>query len=476
MQELKLPKRGQAMEEGLIVEWAVDEGERVSAGDPVVLFETDKATDELVAEQDGLLLAKSVEVGKTVPIGTTLGYVGTDAERDAVPTGAAIQPESAGTTPEESTAGETDAVTDGTRDEADDGPIRGSPSARRAAREQEVSIETVARELGVQQIRDEHVEQYASRDGRPDGPSADETKVRGSPAARRIAREQGIDVQTVGEALDTTRVRMDDVEAYLERHATEPADGVETASPATDGTPTPPVTEDVPVIGTRRVMYDRMQEVATEYASTTTVARVDVTELTSLIDSLVEPWETHHGVSPSLTAFVVRAVAESLREYRVLNAEIVAPEGPDDSPVVRQFADVNVGVAVDTDHGLLVPTVRGADERSVRELGAAVGRLAEAARSRELEPEQLQGGTFTVSNAGTFGAYINTPQINPPQTGILGMCTVTEEPGVVDGEVVPREFMHLCLTYDHRVVEGATAVQFLQAVGARLEEPQSLLS
>jgi pyruvate/2-oxoglutarate dehydrogenase complex dihydrolipoamide acyltransferase (E2) component len=125
---------------------------------------------------------------------------------------------------------------------------------------------------------------------------------------------------------------------------------------------------------------------------------------------------------------------------------------------------------------LLVPTVRGADGLSVRELGAEIRRLAEAARNRELGAGEMQDGTFTVSNAGALGAYINTPQINPPQTGILGMCTVTEEPGVVDGEIVPREFMHLCLTYDHRVVEGATAVQFLQAVGARLEEPQSLLS
>jgi pyruvate/2-oxoglutarate dehydrogenase complex dihydrolipoamide acyltransferase (E2) component len=477
MQELKLPKRGQAMEEGQIVEWTVDEGEPVSAGDPVVLFETDKATEELVAERDGLLLAKSVDAGDTVPIGTALGYVGTDSERDALPTDEGTGPNASETDPDERAAQESDGAGE-TRQEADEQLIRSSPSARRVAREHGVAIETVARELGIQQVRDGHVEQYASRGETSDGPSVDEEVVRGSPAARRIAQERGLDVSTIGAALDTTRVRMDDVEEYVDRHATDSTEreAEETAPPVTDGTSGPSIHEEVPVTGTRGVMYDRMREVATEYASTTTVARVDVTELMSLIDSLVDPWETHHSVSPSLTAFVVRAVAESLPEYRMLNAEVVDSDEPDEPVTVRQFSDVNVGVAVDTDHGLLVPTVDSADGLSVRELGREITRLAEAARNRELGPEGMQGGTFTVSNAGTFGAYINTPQINPPQTGILGMCTVTEEAGVIDGDVVPRQFMHLCLTYDHRVIEGATAVQFLQAVSSRLEEPGSLLS
>lgn len=482
MQELKLPKRGQAMEEGLIVEWTVDVGEPIAAGEPIVLFETDKATEEIVAEGDGLLLAKRVPAGETVPIGTTLGFVGTEDERDVVPDSGSEGARTGG-----STAPEASAESNESGNGADGPPIRGSPSARRAAREHDVSIEAVGRELGVRQVRDEHVERYASGGGssgadadgaQTDGADAGGEEIRGSPAARRIAAEADVEITAVGEALGMTRVRMDDVEAYVDRHETEPVDDGE-LTPSTAAEPSgssgPSVHETILATGTRGVMYDRMRKVATEYASTTTVARVDVTELMALIDSLADPWETHHGVSPSLTAFVVRAVAESLPDYRMLNAEIVEPDA-DEPPAVRQFADVNVGIAVDTDQGLLVPTVHGADGLSVRELGAEIGRLAEAARNRELGAEGMQGGTFTVSNAGTFGAYINTPRINPPQTGILGMCTVTEEAGVVDGEVVPRQFVHLCLTYDHRVVEGATAVQFLQTVKSRLKQPESLLS
>ena len=477
MQELKLPKRGQAMEEGQVVEWTVDEGESVVAGEAVLLFETDKATEEVVAEQDGLLLEKVVSAGETVPIGTTLGYVGTEAEREAVPADGATESDSDGAVSGNSTAPETNRASGGARDGAGERPIRGSPSARRTAREHDVSIETVGEELDIKQVRDEHVERYvSSSSGSSPGVDATGAEIRGSPAARRIADEESVEVVDVGETLGTTRVRMDDVRTYVDRRTEEAVDAVETTQETTADASGPSVRETIQVTGAREVMYDRMRRVANEYASTTTVARVDVTELTELIDSLADPWETHHGVSPSLTAFVVRAVAESLPEYRMLNAEIVEPDDPDEPPAVRQFSDVNVGVAVDTDHGLLVPTVHGADERSVRELGAEIGRLAEAARNRKLGAEGMEDGTFTVSNAGTFGAYINTPRINPPQTSILGMCTVTEEAGVVAGEVVPRQFMHLCLTYDHRVVEGATAVQFLQAVKSRLEEPESLLS
>ena len=475
MQELKLPKRGQAMEEGLVVEWTVDEGESVVAGEAIVLFETDKATEEVVAKQDGLLLKKVVSAGETVPIGTTLGYVGTEAERKAVPADEATESGPDSAVSGGSTAPEMNRVPDEARDGGDVRPIRGSPSARRAARKHDVSIETVGRELGIQQVRDEHVERYASRIVDSTGEDGG-AEIRGSPAARRIAGEEGVEISAVGETMDTTRVRMDDVRAYVDRHTAGPVDAEGTTPETVEDRAGPSVRETIPVTGTRKVMYDRMRRVANEYASTTTVARVDVTELTGLIDSLADPWERHYGISPSLTAFVVRAVAASLPEYRMLNAEVIEPDDPDEPPEIDQFSDINVGVAVDTDHGLLVPTVNAADKRSVRELGAEIGRLAEAARNRELGSEEMENGTFTVSNAGTFGAYINTPRINPPQTGILGMCTVTEEAGVVDSEVVPRQFMHLCLTYDHRVVEGAIAVQFLQAVKSRLEEPESLLS
>lgn len=460
MQTLTLPKLGQAMEEGTVVEWVVDEGDHVAENEVVVVIETEKITHELTAEQDGVLLDRLVDEGETVPIGTTLGYVGTPdetppetaADRDGAAEPEPAITETAATEPDPEPGAETDEV-------------RASPSARRAAREAGIDVDAVGAALDVSQVRISHVEEYQSRH---DAAPADE--IRGSPYARTVAEDHGVSVEAVGETLGTDRIRAGDVEAYVERE--QATADIEPAAPAEDtGVATgPAVAETVPIEGARDVMFDRMSTVASEYGSTTTVVRVDATELVGLREQLVPAWEAEYDTAPSLTAFVVTAAARALGEYPMLNAEIVGDEE------VRLYDDVNVGIAVNTDDGLLVPTMRDADERTVRDLSAAVTRLADAAREGDLSYDDLQDGTFTVSNAGNLGAYINTPQIRPPQTAILGMCTVFEDAGVVDGEVVPRQFMHLCLTYDHRVVEGATAVGFLQAVKDRLERPSGLLS
>lgn len=490
MQELKLPKRGQAMEEGLILEWTVEEGDQVAAGDTVIVFETEKTTAEIEADQDGILIEKIVAPGETVPIGTTLGYIGTEDEAGDAPmpdsngqSNGADSPQqtttdSAITKTNEGASKESASLEAGSDQDGEDpskSVVRASPSARKTARSYDVDVDAVGNKLGMTQVRPDDVEQFVRQeaDSREDG-----HEIRGSPAARRVADEEGIRIESVGEAVGTNRVRLADIEEFTSQ--AERAEGsIEAHSDpqeADSGTfDDRSVSETVSITGGRKVMFDRMQTVSSEYGSTTTIARADVTTLMDLLDSLEEPWEEHHDVSPSLTAFVVRAVAESLPNYRMLNAEVETPDDGDTPPRVTQFDDVNVGLAVDTEHGLLVPTLYGADEASIVQLCGRIADVARQARNQSLDYEQQQNGTFTVSNAGTFGAYINTPRINPPQTGILGICTVNEEPGIVDGEVLPRKFVHLSLTYDHRVVEGSTAVQFLQSVKERLESPTSLL-
>ena len=457
MHELKLPKTGQSMEEGLVAEWAVDEGEAVEEEDVVVLFESEKATSEIRAEQDGNLLRKSVQEGDTVPIGTTLGYIGTEDERDQINDAA-----DADTDADSVKTGEEESLTA----DSGDGIIRATPKARKLAREQGTSIEDVAAEAGVNRVTPAEVRAYdgdASTAGVQASSTGDGDTVLASPLARKTASEEGINLAEVHDAVGADRLRVTDVEEYLET----------TAEPATQATEPEieeggrTIAEEVPIQGTRKVMFDRMQQVASEYGSTTTIARVDVTELLDLYDQLGDAWGEDTDLS--LTAFVLRAVAQNLSDYPELNAEV-------DKESLTIYEDVNLGLAVNTDSGLLVPTIEDADNMSVRDLSAAISAVAGKARNDELSYEEMQNGTFTVSNAGGMGAYINTPQINPPQTGILGMCTVFEDAAVVDGEVEPRKLMHLCLTYDHRVVEGATAVHFLQAVKDALEEPASLLS
>lgn len=471
MQELKLPKTGQAMEEGTVTEWVLEEGDAVDAGNPVVLFESEKATSEITADENGVLLGVEVEAGETVPIGTTLGYVGSPDEADDLDAGATTDDETAAGPSAETDTDEADGVpepavrrVDADRDVYNPGLIRAPPSARRRANELDVTVDAVAAETGRARVTTADVEAFAAGDsptgvepvagGRTDDGYGE---VLASPLARKEASDEDVALAEVGEFVGRDRLRAADVDEFLAA-ATEPAE------PATDAGGRI-VAERVPIEGTRQIMFDRMQTVSSEYGSTTTIARVDVTELLDLYERLSESWDDHL----SITAFVLRAVARNIGDYPELNAEV-------SDEALTTFEDVNLGIAVNTDDGLLVPTIYDADERTLRELGDAVASLAERAADGDLDYDEMQNGTFTVSNAGGLGAYINTPQINPPQTGVLGVCTVFDQPAVVDGDVVPRKMMHLSLTYDHRVVEGATAVTFLQSVKDALEAPASLLS
>ena len=482
MQTLTLPKGGKTMEEGTVVEWLVDEGETVSKGDPVVFFESDKMTSEIAAAEDGVLLERAVGEGETVPVGTELGRVGRPGE---------VADDGIGEVADD---GPGEVADDGPGDvETEPRPFRATPSARRLARERGVSLSAVASNTGARQLTPSDVEAFTAEETDasdetgtvqtsttvdPDEltvepvPNPEDGDVLGSPWARVLASNHDVSLDAVGDAMGTDRVRASDVTAYVEEHvddeATKPAVAESTPDSGAGSTDGPAIAQEGAPTGARGVMFDRMSTVANEYASTTTVARVDVTDLVDLYDRLSMAWG--EDVPLSLTAFVVRAVGRSLPANDVLNAEVTEEDD------LRIYEDVNVGIAVNTDDGLLVPTIYDADDRTVRALSREIDRLATGARDGTLNHDDLQNGTFTVSNAGSLGAYINTPQINPPQTAVLGMCAIVDEPGVVDGTIVPRKMMHLTLTYDHRVVEGATAVGFLQEVKSQLESPESLLS
>ncbi|MFD1600214.1 dihydrolipoamide acetyltransferase family protein [Halobellus rarus] len=456
MQKLTLPKSGQGMTEGLLLEWHFDVGESVSEGDPVLDFESEKMVGEVAANQDGVLLRTEVEEGETVAVGTVLGWVGEEGET----------PPETEEPAEGASESEGEVEPDAESNEVD-GIIRGTPTARRKAREVGVDIETVGAELGVNRVTPKEVEQYISDD--PAGPTAETLQqtgdeILGSPWARTVAAEEGVDIQEVGETLGESRIQERHIKKYLEERPTE-------SEPTQKSDQTGlPVAEEISITGGEKVMFDQMSRVAKNYASTTTAARVDVTSLLDLYDDLKTTWVNEQGDSLSLTAFTARAVSQTLPEHPRLNAEYVEEEN-----VLRVYDQVNLGIAVNSDDGLIVPTIYDTEDSSVKELSRSIEEIAAKVNNRELEPEDLENGTFSISNAGSLGAYINTPQINHPQTAILGVCKIFEDAGVVDGEVVPRKYMHLCLTYDHRVIEGAEAVGFLQSVKSKLESPKSVL-
>jgi pyruvate/2-oxoglutarate dehydrogenase complex dihydrolipoamide acyltransferase (E2) component len=479
MQKLTLPKLGQSMEEGTILEWLVDENGSVSKGDPILIFETDKTSSEITAAEDGKLLSKKISEGETVSVGTVLGFVGQEGETLPDQTDPTLDKESeieqteqkeasanesGSSDPKNINTGSKNSQTHETGGTNETGFYRATPSARRAARGHGVDIDLVGQELEIEQITTDHVREYINS-------FTPENETLGSPYARKIASENNVDITEVGQKFDTERVRANHVKRFIEEIKEDSSvqeDDREDLQTRDQSTLT--VREDRSIEGAQKVMFDRMSQVASDYCSTTTVAKVDITDLLALQERLAEAWGRKHDVEPSLTAFVTKAVAEQLSSYPELNAELVNDE------TFRLFEDINIGLAVDTDHGLLVPTIYDTPSLSVRELSTEINDLASRARDGDLSYDEMQNGTFTISNAGSLGTYMNTPKIFPPQTAILGLCAVFEELELIDGDVVPRKKVHLCLTYDHRVVEGASAVGFVQSVGSLLENAEALLS
>ena len=263
-----------------------------------------------------------------------------------------------------------------------------------------------------------------------------------SPAARRVARDLAVDLTQVGGTGAGGLVTEADVRAYATNAVAGPTG------------PTPETVQVIPLTGLRRRIAERLSLSRRTAADVTTVVDVDMTEVAAL----------RQGSGFSYTAYVLWATAQALREFPILNASL-------DGDRILIKRDIHLGVAVALENGLVVPVIRAADRKQVEEIARELEAMAARARDGQLGPADLTGSTFTVTNSGAFGSLLFTPIINQPEVAILGMGKVTDTPVVRDGAIVARKIMYLCLSYDHRVVDGAPAVQFLQAVKRRLEQP-----
>ena len=290
------------------------------------------------------------------------------------------------------------------------------------------------------------------------------------PDARRAPAEPG----RASAERETARPRGNGDGARPERVATATEDVVRPAASPRPATPAPEplrvaaaADEDVarvPMSELRRTIARRLVEAQRQAAILTTFNEIDVGELQALRARHRERFKARHGVDLGLTSLFARAVVLALRELTILNASI---EGED----IVYHRRVHLGIAVSTPRGLVVPVVREADRLDVAGLERAIGELAGRARERRLAPDELQGGTFTITNGGVFGSLLSTPILNPPQSGILGMHTIQPRPVARDGQVVIRPMMYVALSYDHRLVDGAQAVSFLVRVKELLEDP-----
>jgi pyruvate dehydrogenase E2 component (dihydrolipoamide acetyltransferase) len=413
--EIKLPRLGQGMESGTVVRWLKQEGERVEKGEPLYELDTEKVTQEVEADASGVLLKIAVQEGE-VPVGQTVAVIGEEGEDVPAP-----EPE-----PEPD-------VVEAPQEEGSRAPARDEERerGREATAEAEPEPEPEA----------EPEPQPATADGR----------VKASPLARRIARERGIELAQVRGTGPEGRIVAEDVERAV-------------AAPARPAAPAaaPAEAEVVPLTSIRKTIARRLTK-AWEAPVFQISMSADMTRAQELRERLVEM--TREGeTKPTVSDVITKACAAALMRHPELNAHYEDEE-------VKRFPTADVGMAVATDRGLVVPVIRGAERLTLAEIAAARADLVTRSREAKLQQADLEGGTFTTSNLGMYGVEQFIAVLNPPQVAILAVGAIEEKAVVVDGDLEIKPMMSLTLTCDHRAVDGADAAEFLGTVRALLEEP-----
>lgn len=419
--EIRVPPLGESVVEATVGRWAKQEGDPVRKDEVLVELETDKITVEVAAPADGTLGAVRKQEGDTVGVNELL------AELEAGAAAAtADEPRAEARSEEQAAAGGT-----------------ASPASAPAAAAATADAPT-------------------------------------SPAARAIAAEHGIDLASVRGSGPNGRVTKEDVLKRIENGRAAagapprtPAPPAPATAPAPQAPPAPAATGDRPELRQRmsrrrQTIARRLLEAQHSTASLTTFNEVDLNAVMELRKRRQDDFVKKHGVKLGFMSFFTKAVIGALKAFPRLNAEIQG-----DEIVLKGYYDI--GIAVGAEEGLVVPVIRNADQKTFAQIEQEIGDLGKRARDGKLTLDELQGGTFTITNGGTFGSMLSTPILNPPQVAILGMHNIVQRPVVVDGQIVIRPVMYVALTYDHRIVDGSEAVRFLVTIKQMLEDPMSML-
>lgn len=465
--EIYLIKVGMNMTEGVVEEWCIADGADVAAGELLYRLETEKVNLDVDADVGGTV-RHLVGEGITKEPGDVIGYIYAAGEAipDVLPGADGGPPAAVGAPADEPVAeAEVVAINRSAPARSDDGRIKSSPAARRLAGELGVDFESLAGSGPGGRIVEADV-QAAADSGDADTAAAGGAQRPSSPIARKLARELGIDLSRVNGTGPGGRITKEDVEAAAATRAGAPmtAETLRSGSPAVASTRP---SSAVPIRGMRKTIAARMHESLQTMAQLTMDMDVVMDDAIKLRKQLIEEWQDE-GVRPSYNDLVIRAVAKALLEHPLMNASFGDRE-------IELHGHANVGMAVALDEGLIVPVVQQADVRSLKEIALESARLAVAARDNTLALDDLQHGTFTVSALGMFGVDAFTPIINSPQAGILGVNRIRDDVAWDGDRPVRQQVMRLSLTWDHRVLDGAPAAQFLATVKALLEAPFRLL-
>ncbi len=412
MTEIRVPTLGESVTEATIGRWFKKAGEAVAVDEPLVELETDKVTIEVPAPSAGVLGEISAKDGDTVAVGALLGLIN-DGAAGAKPAAAAPAAKPAAAAP----------------------PPAAVPAPAPAGK----------------------------------APPSDAPLA---PSVRKLSAESGIDATTVPGSGKDGRVTKGDMLAAIEKAASAPtpvnqpaaAVQVRAPSPADDAARE----ERVKMTRLRQTIARRLKDVQNTAAMLTTFNEVDMTNVMAMRSHYKDVFEKKHGSKLGFMGFFTKACVQALKDIPAVNAEI---DGTD--LIYKNY--YHIGIAVGTDKGLVVPVVRDCDQKSIADIEKGIADFGRRARDGQLKIDEMQGGTFTITNGGIYGSLMSTPILNAPQSGILGMHKIQERPMVVGGKIEVRPMMYLALSYDHRVIDGKEAVTFLVRVKESLEDPARLV-
>ena len=427
-EKITVPTLGESVTEATVSKWLKSQGEKVSADEPLVELETDKVNVEVPSPTSGVLGSIVVKEGETVNVGSLLGTVN----------------------------GESKNISTTVKEINDYSPPKKSENIKKpkVLKEEKLlkskKVNQIESTLKLEEeepliLEQVHEEKILKKN---------ETQV--SPAARKMADETKVDLSRVKGSGKNGVILKEDIMSLM-GHKPAPAERKIKHGPE----------ERVKMTRLRLTIAKRLKEAQENAAMLTTFNEVDMSEVMAMRNQYKEEFQNNYGVKLGFMSFFVKACVIGLKNYPAINAEIQEEE-----IVYKNY--YNISIAVGTDRGLVVPVLRETDEMSFADIEKNIGDLGQKAKNGKITIEDLQGGTFTITNGGIYGSMLSTPILNPPQSAVLGMHNIVQRPVVIDGKIEPRPIMYLALSYDHRIIDGKEAVSFLKIVKESLEQPQRL--
>ncbi|WP_256792123.1 2-oxoglutarate dehydrogenase, E2 component, dihydrolipoamide succinyltransferase [Terrabacter sp. Ter38] len=474
-QTVTMPALGESVTEGTVTRWLKSEGDEVAVDEPLLEVSTDKVDTEIPSPVAGTLTTILVQEDDTVPVGADLAVIG------GGPSAAAAEPEQA-PEPEPEKAPESAQAPEPEPEKAPE-PAAEAPKAPAQEQPEEATQEAAGKPADAERAPAQQSPEAAAPAASADTPSRDDAAAYVTPLVRKLANQHGVDLGSITGTGVGGRIRKQDVlDAAEAAKAPAPAPAAQAAAPAAPAASAPSGASTAaasvsPKRGTRekmtrlrKVIATRMVESLQVSAQLTTVVEVDLTKVARLRAKVKSDFEAREGTKLSFLPFLALAATEALKAHPMVNASIEGDE-------VVYHGSENLSIAVDTEKGLIVPVVKNAGDLNIAGLARAIADVAARTRNNKITPDDLAGGTFTITNTGSRGALFDTPIINQPQVAILGTGAIVKRPVVVTdadgGETIAiRSMMYLALSYDHRIVDGADAARFLGTMKARLEEGQ----